>query len=68
MEVASKVGYSGAGLAHPDLVKVASQYEYGGIRSILADNGIVNFEGNLLSIGSPTVRGDDVRIKREIFS
>jgi sugar phosphate isomerase/epimerase len=44
MEVASKVGYTGAGLSHPDLVKVASQYGYGGIKSILADNGIVNFE------------------------
>ena len=39
-EAASRAGYRGVGLKHADLMLTLKKYGYGGVRSILADNGL----------------------------
>ena len=43
-EAAAKVGYTGMGFFHTDLMYNVSQFGYGYIRSVLKDNGMVHVE------------------------
>jgi len=43
-EAAARAGYRGIGTKHADLMLTLSKYGYGGMRSILADNGLVQLE------------------------
>ncbi|MCI1756712.1 MAG: sugar phosphate isomerase/epimerase [Sphingobium sp.] len=47
-EAAAKVGYIGIGLMQDDLRHSIDQYGYDGMRSILADNGLVHLELEIL--------------------
>ncbi|MDY0747774.1 sugar phosphate isomerase/epimerase [Paucibacter sp. R3-3] len=46
---AAKAGYTGMGLVHQDLTHYAQKIGYGGMRQILADNGIAHVEVEFLS-------------------
>ena len=48
-EAAAKVGYTGMGLVHQDLVFYAKKIGYSGIRRILDDNGIKHVEVEFLN-------------------
>jgi sugar phosphate isomerase/epimerase len=48
VEVAARAGFTGVGIGYLDLLDAEKQYGYGGIRSMLADNGIEHFEIEML--------------------
>jgi sugar phosphate isomerase/epimerase len=46
---AARAGFRGFGLAHADLVRIAEQMGYAGLRTLLDDNGIVHLELEMLN-------------------
>jgi sugar phosphate isomerase/epimerase len=70
VEAVASAGFRGLGLNYADLVDAEGEYERGGIRSMLADNGIIHLELELLTDWwtNGTRRRDSDRVRRHLLS